>query len=114
MHTAKPVRRSKFGRYELEGRAGRLSLKPFVLSSCVYLGSLPRLERPLLNNQSLKSKGWSGERWEVSTELDGGWTVVVSRNVPPRLAAKHAHHKAHHKRKAHHKKRKHAPAKHGH
>ncbi len=51
---------------------------------------------------------WSGEHWEVSTELEGGWTVVVSGDVPPRLVAKHAHHKAHHKRW------KHAPAKHGH
>jgi len=50
---------------------------------------------------------WSGEHWEVSTALAGGWTVVVRGNVPPSLAAKHAHHKAHHKR------RKHAPAKHG-
>ncbi len=48
---------------------------------------------------------WNGERWEVSMELEGGWTIVVSGDVPSRLAAKH---------KTHHKKRKRAPAKHGH
>lgn len=52
---------------------------------------------------------WSGVQWEVSTKLAGGWTVVVSGDVPPHLVAKYAHQK-----KAHHKKRKHVPAKHGH
>ena len=51
---------------------------------------------------------WSGEHWEVSTALAGGWTVVVRGNVPPSLAAKHVHHRTHHKR------RKHPPAKRGH
>ena len=57
---------------------------------------------------------WSGEHWEVSTALAGGWTVVVRGSLPHRLAAKHADHKARHKSKAHHKKRKQIPAKHRH
>jgi len=51
---------------------------------------------------------WSGAHWEVSTELGHGWSIVVNGAVPPRLAAKHAHHKPHHK------KWKHVPAKRGH
>ena len=51
---------------------------------------------------------WSGAHWEVSTGLAHGWSIVVNGAVPPRLAAKHTHHKPHHK------KRKHVPAKRGH
>ena len=51
---------------------------------------------------------WSGEHWEVSTALAGGWSVVVRGDVPHSLAAKHTHHN-----KVHHKRRKHGPAKHG-
>jgi hypothetical protein len=51
---------------------------------------------------------WSGAHWEVSTELAGGWTVVVSGDIPHHLAAKYAHHRPKPK------KWKHAPAKRGH